>query len=217
MVAAPSNESYFIEVGGKVDRDPPRSGKLMLNFVRNTFGGWLGASANPIGVDFGSDSLKLAQTAWDGKEPRLIAAASAEVPGHVRHDAAARITFFAETLRELLCSGGFKGRKAVLALPAASMLIQHIRLAKMDDETLKKALPWEARGKLPIDPSQALLRHLVAGDIYQDQEPKQEVIVMAAHKELVNQFLAVAAKARLDVIGMNVEPKALLDCFAHVY
>ena len=27
---------------------------------------------------------------------------------------------------------------------------------------MKKALPWEARGKLPIDPSQALLRHLVA-------------------------------------------------------
>ena len=61
------------------------------------------------------------------------------------------------------------------------------------------------------------MRHIVAGEVYQDQEPKNEVILMAASRELVNQFLAAAAKAKLDVVGMNVEPKALVDCFAHVY
>jgi type IV pilus assembly protein PilM len=40
---------------------------------------------------------------------------------------------------------------------------------------------------------------------------------MAASRELVNQLLAAASKARLDVVGMNVEPKALVDCFGHVY
>src|SRR5205814_548020 len=80
-----------------------------------------------------------------------------------------------------------------------------------------KAIPWEARGKLPIDPSHAVLRHLVAGEIYTDQEQKNEIILMAAGREMVNQFLAAAAKAKLDVIGMNVEPKALVDCFTHVY
>jgi len=90
-------------------------------------------------------------------------------------------------------------------------------MAKMDEADLKKALPWEARGKLPIDPSQALLRHLIAGEVYQDQEPKNEVIVMAAAREFINGLLAAAAKAKLDVIGMNVEPKALVDCFTHVY
>jgi Tfp pilus assembly PilM family ATPase len=87
----------------------------------------------------------------------------------------------------------------------------------MDEEETKKALPWEAAGKLPIDPQQALIRHLIAGEVYSDNEPHNEVIVMAAVRELVNQFLAAAAKARLDVIGMNVEPKALIHCFSHVY
>src|SRR5262249_55260424 len=86
-----------------------------------------------------------------------------------------------------------------------------------DDEALKKAIPWEARGKLPIDPANALLRHHVAGEIYQEQEARSEVILMAAARELVNQFLAMAARARLDVVGMNVEPKAIVDCFAHIY
>jgi len=185
----------------------------MLSFVQNFFV----PRANPIGVDFGSDCLRLAQVQVVDGEHKLLAAASADVPSHVRHDPTARLNFFVEATRDLLASGGFRGRSAVLALPAASMFIQHLRLARTDEETLRKTLPFEARGKLPIDPSHALLRHLVAGEVYQDQDPKQEVIVMAAGRELVNQFLAMAGKARLDVVGMNVEPKAMVDCFQHVY
>jgi len=97
------------------------------------------------------------------------------------------------------------------------MFIQHLRMPKLDEEETRKALPWEARGKLPIDPSQAILRHLIAGETYQDQEPKQEVILMAAAKDMVTNLLDAAARAKLDVIGMNVEPKAMIECFAQVY
>ncbi|MDQ3439723.1 MAG: pilus assembly protein PilM [Planctomycetota bacterium] len=185
----------------------------MLGFVQN----WLAPKCNPIGVDFGSDCLRLAQVQWVDGEHKLIAAASADVPSHLRVDPAGRLNFFVETTRDLLAQGDFKGRAAILGLPAAWMYIQHLRMPKLDEESLRKALPFEARGKLPIDPAQALLRHLVAGDVYQDQEPKTEVILMAAKRELVNQFLAAAAKAKLDVIGMNVEPKAILDCFNFVH
>ena len=185
----------------------------MFSFVQS----WFAPRANPIGVDFGSDCIRMAQVQLAGEEYRLIAAASADVPPHVRNDPAAKMAFFAETARDLLSQGKFVGRQAVLSLPASSMFIQHLRVPKMDDEALKKSLPWEARGKLPIDPSQALLRHLVAGEIYHEQEAKSEVILMAAGRELVNQFLASAARARLDVTGMNVEPRALVDCFNHIY
>ncbi len=185
----------------------------MFGFVQN----WLAAKANPIGVDFGSDCLRLAQVQWTGEEHKLVAAASADVPAQFRADPAGRLAFFVETTRDLLAHGNFKGRQTILGLPAAWMYIQHLRMPKLDAEALRKALPWEARGKLPIDPTQALLRHLVAGDVYHEQEPKTEVILMAAKRELVNQYLAAAARAKLDVVGMNVEPKALLDCFNFVY
>jgi type IV pilus assembly protein PilM len=184
----------------------------MFGFLKS-----IAANANPIGVDFGSDCLRMVQVQVSDGEPRITAAASADVPAHVRNDPTARTAFFAETARDLLVQGKFKGRQVVLALPAAQMYIQHLRLPKMDDEALKKALPWEARGKLPIDPSHALLRHTVAGEIYQDSEPKDEVILMAAARETVSGLLASAAKAKLDVLGMNVEPMAIVDCFNHVY
>jgi type IV pilus assembly protein PilM len=185
----------------------------MFGFIKTI----VAANANPIGVDFGSDCLRMVQLQIADGEPRIIAAASADVPAHVRNDPAARASFFAETARDLLVQGKFKGRQAILALPAAQMYIQHLRIPRMDDEALKKALPWEARGKIPIDPSHALLRHTVAGEIYQDSEPKDEVILMAAARDTVNSLLAAAAKAKLDVLGMNVEPMAIVDCFNHIY
>src|ERR1051325_2677144 len=137
----------------------------MLSFVNS----WFGSRANPIGVAFGSDCLRIAQTQWTGDEYRLIAAASADVPGHVRKNPVGRMMWFAETARDLLSQGNFKGREAMLALPAASMFVRHLKMDKLDEEELKKALPWELRGKLPIDPSHAVLRHVIAGEIYAEQ------------------------------------------------
>ena len=79
----------------------------MLGFVQT----WFKPGANPIGVDFGSDSLRLAQVERIDGEYRLVAAASADVPPHIRHDPSARLNFFAETTRELLVQGNFRGRR----------------------------------------------------------------------------------------------------------
>jgi type IV pilus assembly protein PilM len=185
----------------------------MMGFVQS----WFKPGANPIGVDFGTDTLRLAQVELVNNEYQLVAAASADVPPHVRHEPSGRLEFFTQTARELMAGAGFRGRKVVLALPAASMFVQHLRIPRMDEAETKKALPFEAAGKLPIDPSFALLRHVIAGEVYQDQEPKHEVVLMAANRELVNQLLISAAKAKLDVVGMNVEPKALIDCFTQIY
>ena len=48
----------------------------MLGFVQS----WFKPGANPIGVDFGSDCLRMAQVESQGGEYRLVAAASADVP-----------------------------------------------------------------------------------------------------------------------------------------
>jgi Tfp pilus assembly PilM family ATPase len=192
----------------------------MLSFVQNIFA----PKANPIGVDFGSDTLRLAQVqriSVDEKtgieEFKLVAAASADVPSIARHDPNQRIHFFVETTRDLLAQGNFRGRQAILSLPVASMFIQHSRIAKLTEEETKKALPWEARGKLPIDPSHALMRHIIAGEVFQDQEPKNEVILLAAARKFVEELLNAAKKAKLDIVGMNVEPKSIVDCFSAVY
>ncbi|HET6250793.1 MAG TPA: pilus assembly protein PilM [Tepidisphaeraceae bacterium] len=185
----------------------------MLTFVQS----WFAAGANPIGIDFGTECLRMAQVEKAGGDCRLIAAASLDVPTDIRTDPTARLDFFAAKLPELCAQGNFRGRRVVLAVPAANMHVQHLRLPRMDEESIKKALPWESSDKLPFDPSDAMLRHLVAGDIYCEQEPRSEVILMAAQRHFIDAMLAAAGRGRVDVVGMNVEPVALIDCFLNIY
>jgi type IV pilus assembly protein PilM len=185
----------------------------MRSFVQN----FLSAKANPIGIDFGTETLRLAQVRKENGQIKLLAAQERRVPDDMKKDWPARIKFFGRGVGEILASGQFVGRQVVLGLPAASMFIGHLRLPKMEHQTLSQALAWEIRGKLPIDPANAVLRHLMAGEVFINQEPKEEIIVLASRKEIVDGLLSAAQKAKLDVVGMNVEMGAIVDCFGHVY
>src|SRR5437763_15095634 len=112
-------------------RVSPEGRERMLSFVQN----WFAPKVNPIGVDFGTYCLRMAQVNFSGSasggEWKLIAAASADVPGHLRSNFAGRLQFFVETTRDLLAQGNFQTRQAILALPAASMNILHLRMPKL--------------------------------------------------------------------------------------
>jgi type IV pilus assembly protein PilM len=90
-------------------------------------------------------------------------------------------------------------------------------MGKMSAEELTKALPFEAAGKLPFDANRAVIRHAVAGEVYQNQEARQEVIVMAAPRDAVDRHLNVLSKQKLEVVGIHVEPHALIECFSHLF
>jgi type IV pilus assembly protein PilM len=184
----------------------------MIGFVQNIFA----PPSHPIGVDFGSDSLRLAQVQQDGDDFKLLAAASAEIPPDVRGDAEGWLQFFADSARHLLTHGKFRGRRAVLGLPSVVVHTHHLALEPVSEEALKGEVIRALKTKLPFDPAQALIRHTVAGKT-EGELPRIHVVAMAADTEWVNKFLAAARQAKLDVIGLNVQPAALLDCFANVY
>ncbi len=112
---------------------------------------------------------------------RLVAAACEVIPDEIRKPGAERDTFVGDAIRKMLADG-FRGKQVVTCLPASAMAMQHLRVGKMTAEELTKALPFEAAGKLPFDANRAVIRHTVAGDVYQNGEAKQEVIVMAARR-----------------------------------
>lgn len=181
----------------------------MLGIVQN----FLRTHASPIGVDFGTETLRLAQVSCaPGEETRIVAAASLDVPTTARNDPQQRIQFLISALKELVPAGGFKGKQAVLGLPSSALSMLHLRLPPMDEKAMQKAVAFEARGKLPYDPSHAVIRHLVAGEVYHGQDQKVETILMASPRAAVEALLAAAGKAKLNVVGLNTEPLALLDC-----
>ena len=177
---------------------------------------FLKPKAYPIGIDLGSSSLKLMQLAQGEDGPVLQAAAKSEVPTEIRKDPAALQSWYIQTIRDMLVRKPFKGRRAVTCLPARELLIQHLRVAKMDEAQLAKALIFEAQDKVPFNIRQALLRHMVAGEIYEGAESKLEVILMAASRGVVQQHLNLIEKTKIEIDTINVEPCALVNGFAHL-
>jgi len=190
---------------------------------------WFASKLNPIAMDIGTESIKLLQVepraatgnASDKNTPasdghRLVAAACETIPEEVRKIPAERDAFIGEAIKKLL-NEGFRGKQVVTCLPSAHMAVQHLRMVKMNNDELTKAIPFEAAGKLPFDPNRALIRHTIAGDIYSGGEAKQEVIIMAAPREQVDRHLNILSKAKLEVVGIHTEPNALIECFAHLF
>jgi type IV pilus assembly protein PilM len=171
----------------------------------------------PIGLDLGTNMLKMAQLRLADEAIGLIAAGAAEIPRTLRKDAPARMEFMSKAIRNILKTNAFKGRQCILSLPAESTFVQPVRIPKLPAEEIPKALRFELQGKLPFPIAEAIIRHVVAGDIFGDGDAKQEVIVFATSKTLLDQHLEMAARAKLDVIGVNVESCAVVECFSRLF
>ena len=170
----------------------------------------------PIAIDFGSERLKLLQLI-PGQPAQLIAAASVTVPGEARQDIHARRQFLADALPKALKSQPFKGRRVICALPAYQTLVQNLEVGGADQANLASAIADQLRQRMNVDPSRMVIRHHVAGQIVRDGATLQQVLCLAASRELVMQYVELCGECGLDVVGMHSEPMAIARAFEHLH
>lgn len=171
----------------------------------------------PIGVDLGTTCAKLAQLKVHGDGAELLAAGAAEIPLPAWKDRKERLRALATGIPALLRSQVFHGRQCILSLPAQDVFIQHVKIPRTPAEEVSRAVRLELQGKLPYPVEQAVVRHIVAGDIFGEGEPRQEVIAVSARRSTVEEYLDLAHRLRLDVVGVNVECCAIVECFARLF
>lgn len=180
---------------------------------------WFGLSKtrlSPVGIDFGARRLKLLQITLTDP-PRIIAAAAIDLPDEARQDPAARQAFYAEHLPRLLKGGGFRGRRVMCSMPAYQTLIQHLQVTGNDRDDLREQVAAHLRGRLNVDPARMVVRHFQVGQIVTDGAMRQEVICLAASRDVVMRYVTLMKQLRLDVVGMHSEPLALLAAFGHMF
>jgi type IV pilus assembly protein PilM len=181
----------------------------MLSLLRKM----AGAGPAPLGIDCGSRLLKAVQlrSGEDGYE--LVAAAAAPVPGAAWEGAGALVRYFRQDVRRLLSSSGFRGRQAVLALPAHHMHATSVREGHAggaaQDPWAQPTSEW-----LPFDASEALVRRIEAGDVYDAAGRRREVVTLAVRRPVVERYVEAATAAGLEVVGVTAEPEALLAALA---
>jgi type IV pilus assembly protein PilM len=139
------------------------------------------------------------------------------IPEQLRGNQTDRLDFISKKIQRLLRSGQFKGRKCVLAIPAESSFVRHIRIPHMEADKIEPAIHQALQGELPYSVQEAVVRHILAGEIHQNGETFLEVIVVAVPLGAMDAYLNMTNHAGLEVVAVSVEPVAIVECFTSLF
>jgi type IV pilus assembly protein PilM len=167
----------------------------------------------PIGVDIGCSSAKLVQMVRTSGDPELASSATMSIPPHLQNDQIGQLDYLCSQVPRYLRSGNFQGKKCVLSLPATSAFIRHVRVPKREASAMEKSIRIAARTELPYPPDQAVLRHILAGEVYRDGVSQQEVILVAIPISTLRAYLNMISRSGLEAICVTIEPMAIVCCF----
>jgi len=171
---------------------------------------WHQKTVLPIGIDFGTRSLKLLQFRLRGGRLMLQAAARAEMAATSTNDAVA------ETLQRLLKSGPFVGRRCVTSLPASAIHTKSLRLPHMPENDLVQAVGWEAKDRLGFDPTEGRIAFFRAGEVHRSTETRDEILLFAAPGDTLRAHLQQLAAVKLQPVAIDLQPCAMLRAVARV-
>ncbi len=167
---------------------------------------------SPIAIDFGADAVKLLQIVPDDTS-QLVAAGRAVIPEEARGDMPSRMAFIEEAVKQLIHELPFRGRKAICAIPGFQTLAHNFMVARCDPEDIDALIELQLRERLGIEPTRMILRNFHAVDHYRHGAARSDVVCLAAKRDLVMQYLALAGRCRLEVVGMHPEPTCVLHAF----
>lgn len=167
------------------------------------------AHVQPIGLDIGHDSVKMLQLEVVGESLAVVAAASQTFSQEAKTQPELRMAMAVSMIRHMLRHNSFSGRRVVAALPRELVHVKNLRLPNMPLGELESAVQFEARGIFGFDVDHARLHFVPTGEVRQGTETLQEVIVLAARNDDVDNYLEQLHRCGAEVDALDVEPCAL--------
>lgn len=179
------------------------------------FGGGKKSSDCPIGIDVGNHTVRMIQFTRDDDRLVAVAAAARHLDREINHESGERYhEAVSHAIREMITSGKFRGNKVVSCLPAAGVQYKNIRLPKMPHDELASAVIWEAGDRLKLSSDVMNIQFFDAGEVYQGQETRQEVILLAAPKVFIEEHIKSLQACDLELAAIDAVPAALARCIS---
>ncbi|MCY2931991.1 MAG: type IV pilus assembly protein PilM [Planctomycetota bacterium] len=170
-------------------------------------------NAWPIGLDLGVEGVKMLQLGLAGGQLAVRAAGRWSYPNSVTEPEARREAAVA-AVRDLRRQGGFRGRRVNSVLTCGQQVfIKNIRVNRMAPEELAEAVRWEAEQRFPFPVHPERLRYFIAGEVRVGTETKDEVIVLAAPQEALDEHMALLEAMGLTPNHIEIAPIALFRVY----
>ena len=172
-----------------------------------------GRKTYPIGLDLGSQCIKMVQFESTKAGVRAAAAGRYSFPADADINSPQRRELAIHQVRKLLKENGFRGRKVISALPDSQIAVSIVRLSQTSQAEIERAVWFEAAEKLPFDIQSAQLQYLCAGHIRQAEEIQNEVIVLAAQLQDIQEHIELLSAMGLEPVAIDAGPCALFRGF----
>jgi type IV pilus assembly protein PilM len=166
----------------------------------------------PIGLDIGSNSVKLIQLAFAGDRIKVAAGEEVHIP-RTGNDAASRDQLIIDAIKHVISKGHFKGREVVSCLSNEQVQIRNFRIDASDHKEIENNIFKEADAKFGINRDKYDINYMISGNIRQGSELKHEIILFSAARQIINNHIDLIEKAGLIPIAIDNVPCALFRCF----
>jgi len=181
---------------------------VQLPFVRK---------ARPIvGLDIGSSSVKVVELSVSSRGFEVLHMGMAPIPPEaIVQGAFLNSSAIVDAIREALSTAGIKTKDVAAAVSGHSVIVKKIQLPVMSSEELEESIRWEAEQYIPFDVNEVNLdfQILDGGEI----EGQMDVLLVAAKKDLVDDYCQVIAEAGLNPAVMDVAAFAVENAYESNY
>jgi type IV pilus assembly protein PilM len=162
-----------------------------------------------IGVDVGSTAVRVAEVAA-GEIPVIVRAAQVPLPpGVVEAGEVRQPEVVAEALRELWSKAGVKSKQVHLGVGNQRVVVRELALPWLPEKELRDTLGFQVQEFIPMASDEAVLDFDPLGEMDQGGRRMVRILLVAAHKPMINALVEAALAAKLDPQGIDLTPFAV--------
>jgi len=163
-----------------------------------------------VGADIGSTAVRVAEVA-PGDIPVLVRAAQVPLPagaveaGEIRDPGPV-----AGALREALGKAGVRTKQVYLGVGNQRVVVREVALPWLPEKELRDTLAFQVQEFIPMAADDAVLDFDPLGEMDQGGRRMQRILLVAAHKGMVNALVEAAQAAKLEPQGIDLAPFAVV-------
>src|SRR5512139_1001483 len=170
-----------------------------------------------VGLDIGSSSVKLVHLKEGKRGLHLLAWGQAPLPPEAIVDGALmNSAAIVQAIQELVAQQKVKTREVAIGVRGHSVIIKKISLPRMTQEELDESIQWEAEQYIPFDVKDVNIDTQILTP-QADAAGQMDVLLVAAKKDLINDFTSVCAEAGLTATVVDVDAFAVQNAYEANY
>ena len=174
-----------------------------------------GKKKKVIGLDIGSSQTKIVELST-GKSKKLVNIGISKVlPDAIVEGEIIDREAVLDSIRTLIEGKSFTAKDVVIGLAGRDVIIKRITIDRMSEADTREQIKWEAEQYVPFDINEVTLDFDVVNPNF--GENQQEVILVAAKNELINNLTTLLKELDLNPIIIDTTAFALQNVYEHNY